>query len=253
MAILNISNLKKSFIERVIFDGATLIVEDNDKIGLIGSNGTGKTTLFNIITDKISYDDGSIIKTKDLTIGYLKQNPFEDLTKSIYESAEENFEEVFRLEARLRTLEEEMHDEERLQEIMEEYQKVEEEYKKLDGYSTRSKIRGTLVGLGFSEDEFDKKISELSGGQKSRLSLANLILKNPDLLLLDEPTNHLDIESINFLERALRDYKKAVIIISHDRYFLNNIVSKIVLLDELKLATYNGNYEYYAKERKKTA
>lgn len=251
MAILNISNFKKSFIERVIFDGATLIVEDNDKIGLIGSNGTGKTTLFNIITDKISYDDGSIIKTKDLTIGYLKQNPFEDLTKSIYESAEENFEEVFRLESRLRALEEEMHDEERLEVVMEEYQKVEEEYRKLDGYSTRSKIRGTLIGLGFSEDEFGKSISELSGGQKSRLSLANLILKNPDLLLLDEPTNHLDIESINFLERALRDYKKAVIIISHDRYFLNNIVNKIVLLDELKLTTYNGNYEYYAKERKK--
>lgn len=252
MAIINIQNLYKNFIDREIFSNASLIVEEKDKIGLIGNNGTGKTTLLNIISEAISFDRGDFFKTKDLSIGYLKQDHIWADNLSLYDVCLRAFKDIIKIEKRLSYLEEKMsknHDD--LENTMEEYSILQEKFQALDGYSYKSKIRGTLRGMGFSEDEFNKPVKNLSGGQKSRLSLLSLLLENHDLLLLDEPTNHLDIDAITWLEKFLKDYNKALIIISHDRYFLNNIVNKIVLLEDKNLTLFKGNYDYYVKERKK--
>lgn len=251
--LLSISNIKKSYIVDPVLDGVSLIVEEHDKVGLIGNNGSGKTTLFNIITGEISKDDGDIFMPKDLKIGYLKQQLHVESENSIYEDCEKIFIDLINMEKDLRDLEHEIAnpDCKDLETLMNKYGKLQEEFQEREGYSYPSKIRGTLIGLGFKEEDFKKKVKELSGGQKSRLALAKLLLEEPDLMLLDEPTNHLDIDAISWLEKYLKDFKGGLILISHDRYFLNNVVNKIALLEYNKLTVFKGNYSSYAKERKR--
>ncbi len=252
MPILSLTNIKKSYIDEETIRDASLIVKERDKIGLIGINGSGKSTLFNIITENLSYDDGEIFRKKDLKIGYLEQQLNLHQDGSIYDNCLSIFSDLIELEKSLREQEHIIAENpDNLEEELNKYQRMQDEFHKRDGYSFHSRIRGTLIGLGFSEDDFDKDISTLSGGQKSRVALAMLLLEDADLLLLDEPTNHLDIDAISWLEKYLKDVDKAIIIISHDRYFLNNIVSKIVLLEKGATKTYSGNYDNYMRQRKK--
>lgn len=252
MPILSLTDIKKSYIDEETIKSASLIVEERDKIGLIGVNGSGKSTLFNIITENISYDDGEIFRKKDLKIGYLEQHLNLNVHGNIYENCLYIFRDLIELEKRLRAQEKIIAENpSNLEEELNKYQKLQDEFHERDGYSYHSKIRGTLIGLGFSEDDFEKEISTLSGGQKSRVALAMLLLEEADILLLDEPTNHLDIGAISWLEKYLKEINKAVILISHDRYFLNNIVGKIVLLENGVTKTYNGNYDNYIRKRKK--
>ena len=252
MPILSLTNIKKSYIDEETIRDGNLIVEDKDKIGLIGINGSGKSTLFNIITENLSYDEGEIFRKKDLKVGYLEQQLSLHTEGSIYDNCLSIFADLIELEKNLRNQEHIIAENpDNLDEELMKYQRLQDEFHKRDGYSYNSKIRGTLIGLGFTEEDFDKDISTLSGGQKSRVALAMLLLEDADLLLLDEPTNHLDIGAISWLEKYLKDIDKAVIIISHDRYFLNNIVSKIVLLENGGTKTYKGNYDNYMKQRKK--
>ena len=252
MPILSLTNIKKSYIDEETIKDANLIVEDKDKIGLIGINGSGKSTLFNIITENLSYDDGEIFRKKDLKIGYLEQQLSLHQEGSIYDNCLSIFEDLIELEKNLRQQEHIIAENpDNLDEELMKYQRLQDEFHKRDGYSYNSKIRGTLIGLGFSEEDFKKDISTLSGGQKSRVALAMLLLEDADLLLLDEPTNHLDIDAISWLEKYLKYIDKAIIVIIHDRYFLNNIVSKIVLLENGATKTYKGNYDNYMRQRKK--
>ena len=252
MPILSLTNIKKSYIDEETIKDANLIVEDKDKIGLIGINGSGKSTLFNIITENLSYDDGEIFRKKDLKIAYLEQQLSLHQEGSIYNNCLSIFKDLIELEKNLRKQEHIIAENpDNLDDELMKYQRLQDEFHKRDGYSYNSKIRGTLIGLGFSEEDFSKDISTLSGGQKSRVALAMLLLQDADLLLLDEPTNHLDIDAISWLEKYLKDIDKAIIVISHDRYFLNNIVSKIVLLENGETKTYKGNYDKYMRQRKK--
>ena len=252
MPILSLTNIKKSYIDEETIRDGNLIVEDRDKIGLIGINGSGKSTLFNIITENLSYDDGEIFRKKDLKIGYLEQQLNLHQEGSIYDNCLSIFKDLIELEKNLRAQEHIIAENpDNLEEELNKYQRMQDEFHKREGYSFHSRIRGTLIGLGFSEDDFSKDIKTLSGGQKSRVALAMLLLEDADLLLLDEPTNHLDIDAISWLEKYLKDVDKAIIIISHDRYFLNNIVSKIVLLEKGETKTYAGNYDNYMRQRKK--
>ncbi len=252
--ILSVSEIKKEFGIDTVLDGISFTVEDREKIGLIGNNGSGKTTLFNIISGEISKDDGEIHLQKNVKIGYLKQQFNLKDSSTVYEEALEVFSHVINLEKSLREMEQEIsknHDSENLDELLNTYASLEEEFKNQNGYGYHSAIRGVLKGIGFKDEEFNLKVENLSGGQKSRLSLGKLLLESPDLLLLDEPTNHLDLEASSWLEKFLREYPGAVIVISHDRYFLNNVVSKIFLLENHSLKIYRGDYNNYLKYRER--
>lgn len=251
MPILALTNINKSYIDEETIKSANLIVEDYDKIGLIGINGSGKSTLFKIITEELSYDDGEIFRKKDLKIGYLEQQLNLNSKGTIYENCLAKFSDLIKLEENLTKQADIISkNPDNLDEELKKYAHMQEEFTEREGYSYNSKIRGTLIGLGFSESDFDRDIDTLSGGQKARVALAMLLLEEADMLLLDEPTNHLDIGAITWLEKYLKEIRKSVIIISHDRYFLNNIVNKVVLLENGVTKTYNGNYDNYIKQRK---
>ena len=257
MPVLSCSNISKTYIVDTILDKISFSVEDGDKIGVIGLNGSGKTTLFNILAGNIHEDSGQVYIQKDLKIGYLEQHTSIESSKSIYEECLEVFIHLINMEADIRKLEESISieassgDSPELAALMEEYGHLSELFLSLNGYGYKSEIRGVLKGLGFPENDFNKEVNLLSGGQKSRLSLAKLLLQKPDILLLDEPTNHLDIEAIDWLEKYLKDYKGACLIISHDRYFLDNVVNRIFYLENLKLHIYNTNYTRFMVQRKK--
>lgn len=254
MIVASVSNLKKSYPTEDIFENVSFTIDKGDKIGLIGNNGSGKSTLFNILTGEISKDEGSIHIPNDVRVGYLKQQLGLDSEKTIYDYCLDVFKGLIKLENSLRELELKMSEEknpDKLDNLMKEYQDASDKFEKLNGYSYKSEIRGTLIGMGFSEDDFDKKIIELSGGQKARVELACLLLEKPDLILLDEPTNHLDINAINFLENFVKNFKGSVIVISHDRYFLDATVSKIFLLEHESLKVYDGDYTFFMDQRKK--
>ncbi len=257
MLVLSCSNIRKSYVVDTILDGLSFTVEDGDKIGVIGLNGSGKTTLFNILSGEIPKDSGEIYIQRDMTIGYLKQHTKIESDKNIFDECLEVFLPLIKMEEDLRSLEHEIALEgskgetERLISLMDEYAHLSEKFLSLNGYGYKSEIRGTLKGLGFNEEDFEKRVNILSGGQKSRLALSKLLLQKPDILLLDEPTNHLDIDAIDWLEKFLKDYKGATMIISHDRYFLDNVVNKIFHLENLNLNIYNTNYTNFMLRRKK--
>lgn len=255
MIILTVNNLKKSFIGKTILDNITFSVSDKDKIGIVGDNGCGKSTLFNLITKEITPDDGNINFSKNINFSIMHQNISYESKNSVYNEVLSVFKNLIDLEKDLRNLEVKMGDsslsEENIKEVFDLYEKKRLEFEKKDGYSYNSKVRGVLLGLGFSQDDFEKSVNNLSGGQKTRLNLAKILLKPSDLILLDEPTNHLDMKSIEFLESYLRDYKGSVMVISHDRYFLNSICNRTFLIENKKLKIYDCSYDKFVSRKEK--
>ena len=254
MNVLNVSNLAKSYPNKTIFSGLSFNLEKGDKAGLVGLNGAGKSTLFNILTGRLRADDGKIFIPTDIKVGYLEQILSLDSDMTIYDYCLSVFEDLISLEREIRDLEKKMStekDPDKLAAIMDEYTRKSDLYHNKNGYAMESELEGTLSAMGFAREDFNKKITELSGGQKARVELAGLLLEKPDLLLLDEPTNHLDIKAINFLENFIKNYKGTAIIISHDRYFLDATVNRMMVLEYGKLSTYTGNYTVFMEKRKK--
>lgn len=249
--ILSCQNIVKSFGTDVIIKGGSFHIEENEKAAIVGINGAGKTTLLRIIAGESSPDSGIVTLAKGSTLGYLKQHQDVNSTASIYDELLSVKEELLQMERRLREIELEMKHSngEALQTLMDQYNRISTEFEHRNGYAVQSEVTGVLKGLGFTEDEFSKQICTLSGGQKTRVALGKLLLSEPDILLLDEPINHLDLHSIAWLESYLLSYKKAVLIVAHDRYFLNRVVSKIIELDNGMITSFSGNYSDYAEKK----
>lgn len=253
MAIVNVSNLNKSFGIDTILEDINFLIEEKDKIGLVGLNGTGKSTLLKILAGQMTYDSGNIYIDRNIKIGYLAQDAkFEthqtvgEALSSIFQEQQNQEKELHRLEA-LMSSPKVYENEARLEGLMHQYSILFEDFKANGGFEIQSRIRGILNGLGFNDA--DALISNLSGGQKTRLALGQVLLESPDLLLLDEPTNYLDLESIQWLETFLKDYPKALLVVSHDRYFLDNIVGKIFELENNHISVYTGNYSDYVNKK----
>lgn len=247
--LINANNLKKSFGEYVLFSDAAFSVDDKDKIGFIGINGAGKSTLVKILMGEMSYDGGEIFKNKNLKIGYLEQYACTNSDKTVFGETETVFEDLREIEKELDMIRWELENSSATEELIEKQQKLSERFAERDGYYYKSKIKSCLLGLGFSEDELTKKTDDLSGGQRTRVSLAKILLSDCNLLILDEPTNHLDISSVEWLEEFLKSYKGAFIVISHDRYFLDKVTNKTFSLENGKLFTGNGSYSTFMKQR----
>lgn len=249
--ILACQNIEKSFDGELLLHDVNFHIEEREKAALIGINGAGKSTLLKIIVGEISPDEGQVILAKGKTIGYLAQHQEISSQLSIYDSLLEMKQHVLDMERGMRELEEEMkHAEgENLSRIMESYSRLTQKFEQENGYAYKSEITGVLKGLGFEEKDFDKMVSTLSGGQKTRVALGRLLLSSPDIILLDEPTNHLDMESISWLETYLLNYPGAVFIVSHDRYFLDKVVTKIIELDNTKATVFSGNYSAYSEKK----
>lgn len=244
-------NISKSFGTDEIIKNASFHIEAGEKAAIVGINGAGKTTLLRIIMQELSADTGEVVIARGKTIGYLPQNPDITGNHTIYEEVLSAKAYVISLEERLRKMEEELKSvpPEQLEGFMDSYNKLHHEFEQLDGYTYKSEIAGVLKGLGFSEEEFTKRMQELSGGQRTRVCLGKLLVMRPDIILLDEPTNHLDIGAISWLEGFLLAYRGAVVIVSHDRYFLDKVVSKVIELDQGHVSVYPGNYSAYAGRR----
>lgn len=248
--ILAVSALKKSFQGIDLLKDITFKIEEHDKVAIIGVNGAGKSTLLKILMNEESYDAGDIFQTKGTTIGYLSQHNTIDSSLSIYDALLEVFKPLIEKEKRLRELEQLMAEDHDLNSIMKEYDQLSYEFDTQGGYSYTSQIKGVLKGLGFEEETWNMPIGILSGGQKTRLSLGRLLLLKPDLLLLDEPTNHLDVNSIEWLENYLKSYPHALIVVSHDRYFIDQVTNTIIEIENGKSKTYKCNYSKYAQIKK---
>ena len=249
--ILSCSNICKSFGENDILKQVSFHIEDHEKAAIVGINGAGKSTLLKVLIGKLAADDGVVTWAKGASIGYLAQHQDLEGAETIYDALLEVKKPVIQMEARIRSLELEMKSAsgDELEAKLSEYSRLNHEFEMADGYSYQSEIIGVLKGLGFTEDEFSKPITALSGGQKTRVSLGKLLLTKPDILLLDEPTNHLDMESIAWLETYLRNYSGAVIIVAHDRYFLDRVVTKIIELDMGHCTVFSGNYSAYSDKK----
>ena len=228
----------------------TFKIEDHDKIAIIGVNGAGKTTLLRILCEEESYDSGDIFKSKDVVIGYLSQHNTLDPTLSIYDALLDVFKPLIQKEKRIRELEAMMASSSQLENIMKEYDQLTYEFERDGGYSYESQLKGVLKGLGFGEETWSMNIGILSGGQKTRIALGRLLLLKPDLLLLDEPTNHLDVESIEWLENYLKNYPHAIIMVSHDRYFIDQVTNQIIEIENGKSTLYRCSYDQYALLKK---
>ena len=258
MIMLSCNNVSKSFGVETILEDISFSVNEGDKIGIVGVNGTGKTTLFKVITGIFPHDKGDIFTSKNCRLGYLEQNTNFYSEKTIYDEVVSVFSDLIEAEEELRSLEhqiaslsaKESSSGDQLKKAMDTYGKKYEEFEKKNGYAYKSEVRGTLKGLGFSDEEMNKPVNVLSGGEKTRVLLAKLLLSKPSLLLLDEPTNHLDADAIEWLEAFLRSYEETIMIISHDRYFLDQSVNRIFEMENKRLTSYNGNYTEYQKQAK---
>lgn len=246
--ILSCQNLSKTFVDRPILKQASFQLEEHEKAAIVGVNGAGKTTLLKMIIGQLSPDEGLVTFAKDKTFGYLAQQSDLSSTHTIYEELLSVKQDLVAMEQKLRDLEESMKHCEgaQLEEIMDRYTRMTHDFEVRGGLLYKSELIGVLKGLSFLDEDFDKQISTLSGGQKTRVSLAKLLLQSPDLIILDEPTNHLDIASISWLETYLRSYKGAVLIVSHDRYFLDRVVTKVIAIENGLVRSYAGNYSDYA-------
>ena len=249
--ILACQNVCKAFGEKVILQDASFHIEEREKAALIGSNGAGKTTLLRIIMQELPADSGTTILAKDKQIGYLAQ--YQDIHghHTIYEELISTKQHILDMENRIRSLEHEMKYAagEALENLMNQYTRLNSRFELENGYAYKSEVTGVLKGLGFAEEDFSRQIETLSGGQKTRIALGKLLLSRPDILLLDEPTNHLDMDSITWLETYLLNYPGAVFIVSHDRYFLDRVITKVVEIENGTLRTYTGNYSAYAEKK----
>ncbi|MDO5135113.1 MAG: ABC-F family ATP-binding cassette domain-containing protein [Eubacteriales bacterium] len=249
--ILSCQNINKAFGDKEILRDASFHIQEREKAALIGNNGAGKTTLLRIIIGEEPCDSGTVVLAKDKTLGYLAQ--YQDIKSShtIYQELLTTKQHILDMEQRMRTLEQEMkhHQGEALADLMESYTRLTHQFEMENGYAWKSEITGVLKGLGFGEEDFDRQLSTLSGGQKTRVALGKLLIMKPDVLLLDEPTNHLDMESISWLETYLINYPGAVFIVSHDRYFLDKVVTKVVELEQASMRMYSGNYSDFAEKK----
>ena len=248
--LIECSNITKSFQGIPLLKDITFKIDDHDKVAIIGVNGAGKTTILKIIAGEENYDSGDLFCNKELTLGYLKQQHDLAMDKTVYDVGLDVFAPLITIENRLRQLENEMTTD-HSERILNEYDRLTQSFHDKDGYSYPSKLTGVLKGLGFSEEEFNLKVSMLSGGQKTRLALAKMLLQEPKLLLLDEPTNHLDNSAINFLEGYLKNYPHAIITVSHDRYFIDQVSNKIVEVENGKSKSYKCKYNEYSILMKK--
>ncbi|MCI8550181.1 MAG: ABC-F family ATP-binding cassette domain-containing protein [Lachnospiraceae bacterium] len=249
--ILSCHQINKSFGDVSILENASFHIEEREKAAIVGINGAGKSTLLKIITGELPADGGTVSLAKERTLGYLAQHQELTSNQTIYDTLLEVKKEVIDLETKLRELEQAMKHAEgqELSSLMDSYAKASHQFELKDGYAWKSEITGVLKGLGFSEEDFQKPVSTLSGGQKTRVYLGRLLLAAPDVILLDEPTNHLDMASISWLETYLLNYPGSVLIVAHDRYFLDKVVTKIIEIDQGRLSVFSGNYTSYAKKR----
>ena len=250
--ILACHNISKSFGEQVIVKSGSFHIEDREKVALIGLNGAGKSTILKMIMKEIDTDSGDIILTKGKTIGYLSQHQDLNSHNTILEELKSAKADLIAMEKQIRTMELEMKhlQGDALESRLHSYHLLMERFEQENGYAFQSELVGVLKGLGFREDEFTKNVDTLSGGQKTRVALGKLLLTKPDVLLLDEPTNHLDMNSISWLENYLLNYDGAVLIVSHDRYFLNRVVSKVVEIEHGNIMMFQGNYSDFAAKKK---
>ncbi len=249
--ILACHKINKSFGEHVIIRDGSFHIEDHEKAALIGSNGAGKSTLLKMIAGELPSDGGDIVLTRGKTLGYLAQHQEMQSGNTIYEEVRLAKADVIAMEQQIRSIEQELKSlsGDALSARLDTYTRLTAAFERENGYAYESEIAGVLKGLGFDEEEFSKKVDTLSGGQKTRVSLGKLLLTRPDILLLDEPTNHLDLNSIAWLETYLMNYHGAVLIVSHDRYFLNRVVTKVLEIEQGTLTTYLGNYSDYAVKK----
>ncbi len=247
--VLSANHIAKSFGEDVLFSDVTFMIEENEKVAFVGPNGCGKTTLFRILTNKEESDDGTVVLASDAAVGYLEQYQDERDANDIYEYVLHAREDILEMEGRLKDMERRMGEASRVDSLLEDYHSLLHVFETEGGNSYRSEVVGVLKGLGFSEVDFHKSMGMLSGGQKTRVNLAKLLITKPDVLLLDEPINHLDLASIEWLEGFLKGYRKTVIIVAHDRYFLDRIVDKVIDLSARTARTYKGNYTSYVAQK----
>ena len=250
--ILACHDICKAFGDEVIVDHGSFHIEDHEKAALVGLNGAGKSTLLKMIVDDLPMDDGTVTISKGKTLGYLSQH--QELTSggTIYEEVRSAMADILEMEEQIRSIENELKDlrGEELEERLNTYHRLTDIFERRNGYAAESEISGVLKGLGFLDDDFTKPVSTLSGGQKTRVALSKLLLTKPDILLLDEPTNHLDLNSISWLENYLLNYSGAVLIVSHDRYFLNKIVTKVIEIESGHISMFLGDYTAYAEKKK---
>ncbi|MCI9386957.1 MAG: ABC-F family ATP-binding cassette domain-containing protein [Lachnospiraceae bacterium] len=249
--ILSCNNIDKTFVDNHVLKNASFHIEDYEKAAIVGINGAGKSTLLKIITGSLPADGGLVTFAKDKSFGYLAQHQAVDSENTIFDELLTVKQEVLDLESSIRQTEQEMKqaDGAELDSLLKKYANLTHRFEDMNGYACKSEITGILKGLGFGEDEFGKKVATLSGGQKTRVALGKLLLQKPDLIMLDEPTNHLDLNSITWLETYLLNYKGAVIIVSHDRYFLDRIATKIIEIDNGIVSSFHGNYSDYAVQK----
>lgn len=249
--ILSCSNIDKTFVDNHVIKNASFHIEDYEKAAIVGINGAGKSTLLKIIIGELPADAGLVTFAKDKSFGYLAQHQAVDSENTLFDELLTVKQEVLELESAIRQCEQDMkHTEgDALELLLKKYTNLTHRFEDINGYACKSEITGILKGLGFAEDEFDKKVAALSGGQKTRIALGKLLLQKPNLIMLDEPTNHLDLNSIAWLETYLLNYKGAVIIVSHDRYFLDKIATKIIEIDNGMVSSFKGNYSDYARQK----
>lgn len=247
LIILQGKALSKSYITNLIFQNLDFYIQEGEKVGLVGPNGTGKSTLFRCITGEETFDAGALNMSARHTMGYMEQMPEFASGFTLLDAVLEMFQDIFLMRDKLRQLEYEMgnHEGDALEKLLEEYSQLTHTYEDLGGFSCESRAKGIIKGLGFTEDDFNREIACFSGGEKTRASLARLLVREPDLLLLDEPTNHLDLDALDWLENYLRNYRGAVLVISHDRYFLDQVTTRTLELNHHTLKSYGGNYSRY--------
>ena len=250
MLEIELNNIKKNYGLKNVLDGVSFEIKTGERIALIGDNGSGKSTILKIISGEEKADSGKVNIRKEAEIGYLKQvYPNENDSIAVEEYLKRSFKKYFDMEKRLKELEVLMLDKnQNIENLIKRYGRLQEEYITLGGYELEEKFKKICSGFKFKTEFLNKKYNTLSGGEKTIVNLATILLKNPDVLLLDEPTNHLDIETLEWLEKFLNSYKGTVVLISHDRYFLDKVVSKIILLEKGKTIVYFGNYSYFVKE-----
>ena len=249
MAILSVRDVSVTFIERTLFENVSFDIEKRDKVGFIGSNGTGKTTLLKVLSGELSPTMGDVYIAKDAKVGYMHQHVLEHPERTVIDELLSVFDYLKEMELRLEFLNKEMEKGENLDALISEHTVLLERFEREGGLTFKSRARSALLGLGFSEEDMQRPSGTLSGGQASKLSLARLLLSGADILLLDEPTNHLDIESVKWLEQYIKDFQGTVIIVSHDRYFLDAVTNKTVELAHLKTTVYTGNYSAFMEKK----